>query len=87
MPPPSRGTQQQLATVRGNFLTGSQYTVLAGNISASLQMTVLKDQSYPAPSGQVALRFLDQATRAVRSTSTSCRLAPRSPGSRPSTPA
>ncbi len=59
------GTQQQLATVRGNFLTGSQYTVLAGNISASLQMTVLKDQSYPAPTGQVALRFLDQATRAV----------------------
>jgi hypothetical protein len=59
------GTQQQLATVRGNFLTGSQYTVLAGNISASLQMTVLKDQSYAAPSGQVALRFLDQATRAV----------------------
>jgi hypothetical protein len=57
------GTQQQLATVRGNFLTGSQYTVLAGNISASLQMTVLKDQSYAAPSGQVALRFLDQATR------------------------
>jgi hypothetical protein len=57
------GTQQQLATVRGNFLTGSQYTLLTGNIAASLQMTVLKDQSYAAPSGQVALRFLDQATR------------------------
>jgi hypothetical protein len=57
------GTQQQLAFVRGTFLTGSQYTVLAGNITASLQMTVLKDQSFPAPSGQVALRFLDQATR------------------------
>jgi hypothetical protein len=38
--------------------------VLAGNISASLQMTVLKDQSFPAPAGQVALRFLDQATHA-----------------------
>jgi hypothetical protein len=57
------GTQQQLATVRGNFAIGRQYTVLAGNISASLQMTVLKDQSIPAPTGQVALRFLDQATR------------------------
>ena len=57
------GTQQQLATVRGNFLTGSQYTLLTGNIAASLQMTVLKDQSYAAPTGQVALRFLDQATR------------------------
>ena len=57
------GTQQQLATVRGNFLTGSQYTLLTGNISANLQMTLLKDQSYAAPSGQVALRFLDEATR------------------------
>jgi len=58
------GTQQQLATARGTFAVGSQYTVLAGNISASLQMTVLKDQSFPAPAGQVALRFLDQATHA-----------------------
>ena len=56
------GTQQQIATARGNFAVGSQYTVLAGNISASLQMTVLKDQSFPAPAGQVALRFLDQST-------------------------
>jgi len=58
------GTQQQMATIHGNFAIGKQYTVLAGNVSASLQMTVLKDQSFPAPSGQVALRFLDQATRA-----------------------
>jgi len=58
------GTQQQLATARGTFAVGSQYTVLAGNISANLQMTVLKDQSFPAPAGQVALRFLDQATHA-----------------------
>jgi hypothetical protein len=58
------GTQQQLAMARGNFVVGSQYTVLAGNISANLQMTVLKDQSFPAPAGQVALRFLDQATHA-----------------------
>src|SRR5208283_4682443 len=41
------GTQQQLATVRGNFVVGGQYTMLTGNISASLQMTVLKDQSFP----------------------------------------
>lgn len=57
------GTQQQLAQVRGTFASGSQYTVLTGNIAASLQMSVLKDQSFPAPAGQVALRFLDQATR------------------------
>jgi hypothetical protein len=59
----SAGTQQQLAATRGTLAAGSQYTVLAGNAAASLQMTVLKDQSYPAPTGQVALRFLNQATR------------------------
>jgi hypothetical protein len=58
------GTQQQLATIRGNFTTNGQYTVLAGNIAANLQMSVLKDQSTPAPAGQTALRFLGQATRA-----------------------
>jgi hypothetical protein len=57
------GTQQQLATVRGTFSPGSQYTVLTGNIAASLQMSVLKDQSFPAPAGQVALRILGQHTR------------------------
>jgi hypothetical protein len=58
------GTQQQLASVRGKFSTGSQYTVLAGNFAANLQMTVFKDQTTPAPPGQVALRFLHQGTRA-----------------------
>jgi hypothetical protein len=57
------GTQQQLASVRGVLSTGNQYTVLAGNTAASLQMSLLKDQSFPAPAGQVALRFLGQATR------------------------
>jgi len=57
------GTQQQLASVRGTFSPGSQYTVLAGNIAASLQMTVLKDQSFPAPAGEIALRILGQHTR------------------------
>ena len=58
------GTQQQLATVHATFTLGGQFTVLIGNVAASLQMTVLKDESSPAPSGQVALRFLDQATHA-----------------------
>lgn len=60
----SSGTEQQLATVRGSLSAGSQYTVLTSNLAASLQMTVLKDQSTPAPAGQVALRILDEATRA-----------------------
>jgi hypothetical protein len=57
------GTQQQLGSVRGNFSNGGQYTVLTGNIAASLQMTLMRDRSTPAPAGQVALRFLHQATR------------------------
>jgi len=57
------GTQQQLAQVHAVFSAGSQYTVLTGNIAANLQMTVLKDQSTPAPAGQFALRFLNQSTR------------------------
>lgn len=56
-------TEQQLGVVRGTFSAGGQYTVLTGNVTANLQMTVLKDQSTPAPAGQVALRFLDEATR------------------------
>jgi hypothetical protein len=57
------GTQQQLAFARGTFTAGGQYTLLAGNIAASLQMALLRDQSTPAPGGQTALRFLGQATR------------------------
>jgi hypothetical protein len=57
------GTQQQLAQVRGALAPGSQYTLLTGNIAANLQMALLRDQSFPAPGGQVALRFLGQATR------------------------
>jgi Domain of unknown function (DUF4397) len=57
------GTQQQLAQIRGILGAGSQYTLLTGNVAANLQMALLKDQAFPAPSGQVALRFLGQATR------------------------
>jgi hypothetical protein len=57
------GTQQQLAQVRGTLSVGTDYTVLAGNVAANLQMTVLRDQSTAAPPGQVAMRFLGQATR------------------------
>lgn len=57
------GSQQQLGQVRSSFGIGSQYTVLVGNLAASLQMTVLHDQATPTPTGQVALRILNQATR------------------------
>jgi hypothetical protein len=57
------GTKQVLTTSKATFVTGAQYTVLIGNASASLQQLILKDQSQAAPSGQIALRFIDQATR------------------------
>ena len=55
------GTKTALSTVRATLANGKQYTLLISNSAASLQTQVLTDQSMPAPSGQIALRFLDQA--------------------------
>jgi Domain of unknown function (DUF4397) len=57
------GTKQTLSSSKTTFVTATQYTVLIGDVAASLQQLTLKDQSQPAPSGQIALRFIDQATR------------------------
>lgn len=51
-----------IATTGLGVATGKQYTVLAGNIPASLELTAYTDQSSPAPGGNVNIRFLDQAT-------------------------
>ena len=58
------GTHQQLVTQSGTFLAGGDYTVIVGSFAAGLQEIILKDQSVPSPAGQVALRFVDQSTRA-----------------------
>jgi Domain of unknown function (DUF4397) len=57
------GSRQVLSAAKGTFAPSTQYTVLLGNASANLQQLTLTDQSQPAPSGQIALRFLNQATR------------------------
>ena len=57
------GSKQTLISAKGTFLNSNQYTVLVGNSSADLQELILKDQSQPAPSGQIVIRFIDQATR------------------------
>ncbi len=57
------GSRQVLSSAKGTLSGASQYTVLVGNVAADLQQTILKDQSQPAPTGQIDLRFLDQATR------------------------
>jgi hypothetical protein len=57
------GTRQALSTAKTTFTGSGQYTVLIGNTAASLQQLTLVDQSQPAPPGQTALRFINQATR------------------------
>jgi hypothetical protein len=57
------GSRQVLVSAKQTLSVGHQYTAIVGNISASLQETILTDQSTPAPTGQVSLRFVDQATR------------------------
>lgn len=57
------GTRQTLVAGNATLAPGKQYTAIVGNIAAGLQQTILLDQSQPAPSGEIALRFLQQATR------------------------
>src|SRR5271156_3878634 len=57
------GTRQLLSVSKTNFASSGQYTVLIGNAAANMQQITLTDQSQPAPSGEIALRFIDQATR------------------------
>jgi len=57
------GTKQTLVSTSGGIATGSQYTVLISNIAASLQETIITDQSKPAPSGQIAIRVIMEATQ------------------------
>jgi hypothetical protein len=59
----SAGTKQAVSSSRATLAASAQYTVLIGDVAASLQQLVLTDQSQAAPSGEVSLRFIDQATR------------------------
>jgi hypothetical protein len=58
------GTRQALAAATASLAAGHQYTAIVGNVNAALQQTLLLDQSTPAPEGEVAVRLVDQATRA-----------------------
>ena len=58
------GTHQHLVAASPSLIPGAQYTVLVGNYTNSLHQLILKDQTQPAPAGQVALRFLHQSARA-----------------------
>jgi hypothetical protein len=53
---------QVLTSATASLGSQKNYTVLVGNVYANLQETILLDQNFPAPTGQIAVRFLDQAT-------------------------
>ena len=57
------GSKQVLTSAKATLVTANEYTILLGNLSANLQGLVLTDQAQAAPSGQIALRFIDEATR------------------------
>jgi hypothetical protein len=57
------GSKQVLSSAKATFAPSTQYTVLLGNSVNSTQQLTFTDQNQPAPSGQIALRFIDQATR------------------------
>lgn len=57
------GSKQVVSSAKATFAASTQYTVLLGNAAANLQQLTLTDQSQPAPTGQIALRFINQATR------------------------
>jgi hypothetical protein len=56
-------TRTQLISAQGTFASDSQYTVIIGNSLNNLQEIILKDQSTPAPLGQINVRFVDQSVR------------------------
>lgn len=58
------GSKQLVSSSKATLAPFGQYTVLIGNVSAGIQQVTLTDQSQPAPSGEISLRFIDQATRA-----------------------
>jgi hypothetical protein len=57
------GSKQILSSSRAILVAATQHTLLIGNSAANLQQLILTDQSHAAPTGQISLRFIDQATR------------------------
>ena len=53
---------QLLAQAGVSARSGQLYTVIASDVMANLQLTVLTDQSTPAPGGAVDLRLVNEST-------------------------
>ncbi len=57
-------TNQMLIAENTPLVAGRQYTAVVTNVAASLQETIYADQTTAAPTGDVAVRVIDAATRA-----------------------
>jgi hypothetical protein len=58
------GTRQTLVASTESLAPGKQYTEIIGAGLADMQQTLFLDQSLPAPSGEIAMRVINEATRA-----------------------
>ena len=72
------GTATTVLSTKTTLPASKQFTLLVGNVNASLEGLVLADQSGPAPSGQIALRFLNEASKIGALDIYLCRVPPRS---------
>ena len=57
------GTRQALVANTEALVAGKQYTEIVGGSLANMQQNVLLDQTTPAPTGEVAVRLVNEATR------------------------
>ncbi len=56
-------TRTQLTTSNASLANMHQYTTLISNVNANLQESILQDQNTPAPTSQISVRVLDEATK------------------------
>ena len=61
--PTSTAPPLVLASTAASLGSQKNYTVIASNVAAGLQETIFPDQNFAAPSGQTAIRIINEATR------------------------
>jgi len=54
---------QPLVSTSATLVNGNSYSAIVGNQLANLSETVIQDQTQPAPSGEISIRFVDQASK------------------------
>jgi hypothetical protein len=57
------GTRQTLVASTDTLVAGRQYTEVVGSSLVNMQQTIFQDQTAPAPTGQIEVRLINEATR------------------------